>query len=107
MIVGIVVKPRMWKIIWKCDVNGLIHADDFESHMKMSRIIYCVSSNKSALGVSCTCAKYMKNYICVHAIAYLVYCERLEIPMEAKSVPLGQKRKRGRPKRVSPALSLT
>ena len=45
----------------------------------------------------CTCSYYTKNFMCKHLIAIsatlrLVGCV---IPLLAKSVPLGQKRKRG------------
>lgn len=79
---------------------------DFDAHVKTSKDVCRVEATSEYLGASCSCISYLKNYLCVHVIAYLDKIGSLKIPSEAKSVPLGQKRKRGRPKKVGPALSL-
>ncbi len=47
----------------------------------------------------CSCRDYKKNYKCVHSIGALIREKRLDVPNEAKNVPLGRKRKKGRPRR--------
>ena len=54
----------------------------------------------------CSCPFYLKNYICKHVIAVSATL-RLDgciIPLTAKQIPLGQKRKRGAPKKAAQAL---
>jgi hypothetical protein len=53
---------------------------------------------------SCSCASYKKNYKCAHSLGALVREKRVRVPSVAKTVPIGQRRKRGRPSRARPAL---
>ncbi len=52
----------------------------------------------------CNCPAFLKNYICKHVVGMsirLKYCKPLAA---AKTVPIGEKRKRGRPAKAKPAL---
>jgi len=53
---------------------------------------------------SCTCATYSKLYICKHIVGLAVKLKVFEFLPEAKNVPLGAKRKRGRPALTKKAL---
>lgn len=53
---------------------------------------------------TCTCPNFFKEYICKHVIFVAVKEKCAIIPITAKDIPLGQKRKPGRPKGRAPAL---
>ena len=46
---------------------------------------------------TCTCPVYYKQFICKHIIGIAIILKLVKCPPQAKNVPLGQKRKRGRP----------
>lgn len=52
----------------------------------------------------CDCAMCFKQYVCEHIVGIAIRLKIVEAPVEAKNVPLGQKRKRGRPAKSKPAL---
>lgn len=52
----------------------------------------------------CTCPIFFKNYMCKHIIGLAIRLKYVAPPAQAKSVPIGQKRKRGRPAKARPAL---
>jgi len=52
----------------------------------------------------CTCPNYLKKYICKHIVGIAMRCKYVKPPPAAKQVPIGEKRKRGRPKKSSKAL---
>ena len=53
---------------------------------------------------SCNCSWYMKNYLCGHIIALEERKKLHEFDPRADQIPLGQKRKRGRPTKTATAL---
>ena len=52
----------------------------------------------------CTCAQFQKMYVCKHVICLILRHKLEDAPLEAKKVPLGEKRKRGRPEHAKKAL---
>jgi hypothetical protein len=52
----------------------------------------------------CNCPEYLKCNICKHSLGMEIRLKVSDPPAMAKTVPLGQKRKRGRPKMARPAL---
>ena len=46
---------------------------------------------------ACTCPVYFKAYICKHLVALALTLELAKAPLAARNVPLGEKRKPGRP----------
>lgn len=52
----------------------------------------------------CDCENYFKLYMCEHIIGIALRMKCITAPAEAKHVPIGQKRKRGRPAKAKPAL---
>lgn len=54
----------------------------------------------------CTCSTFLKTFICEHVVGISLRMKFATAPDEAKSIPLGQKRKRGRPALAKAALVL-
>lgn len=52
----------------------------------------------------CDCKEFFKQYICHHIIGISIRLKILTVPLEAKSIPIGEKRKRGRPAKSKSAL---
>lgn len=52
----------------------------------------------------CDCANGFKLFICEHIIGIALRLKIAEAPTAAKTIPIGQKRKRGRPAKAKPAL---
>lgn len=52
----------------------------------------------------CDCATFFKTYTCEHVIGISLRMKFIKAPDEAKVIPLGQKRKRGRPAKAKGAL---
>lgn len=52
----------------------------------------------------CDCADFFKKYMCMHIVGIALRMKFVEAPPEAKNVPIGQKRKRGRPALAKAAL---
>jgi len=52
----------------------------------------------------CSCFQFKKYYSCKHALGLQVRMNLVEVPPQARNVPLGRKRKRGRPSRARRAL---
>lgn len=52
----------------------------------------------------CTCPIYLKQHICKHVLGVAIQMGWTEAPPQATKIPLGQNRKRGRPRLAGPAL---
>lgn len=52
----------------------------------------------------CDCANGFKLFVCEHMIGIALRLKMAEAPAAAKTIPIGQKRKRGRPAKAKPAL---
>lgn len=53
---------------------------------------------------TCTCPVFLKTLQCKHTLGMLIRLHAVTVPLEAKNVLLGQKRKRGRPTKAKQAL---
>jgi hypothetical protein len=53
---------------------------------------------------TCTCPKFLKKYMCKHVVGIALRLKFCRAPAEAKNIPLGQKRKPGRPAKAKKAL---
>jgi hypothetical protein len=58
----------------------------------------------SSTSVTCSCPVFVKRRQCKHALDMRIRCKEIEVPIEAKNIPLGQKSKRGRPSKAAKAL---
>ena len=74
--------------------------DDVENNDKTR---FCV--NFSTKRFFCDCHEGMKECVCKHAIGLMFKTGVLEISSDVRSKPLGQKRKRGRPKKLPACLT--
>lgn len=75
------------------------------NQFKKSFDIWCLEMNDSNWKKSkCNCPGFLKNYICKHVVGMAIRLKHCKPPAEAKTVPLGEKRKRGRPSKAKPAL---
>ena len=67
--------------------------------------MYVIYFNKANWRESeCNCIAFLKNYKCKHVSGIAIRFKLVEIPHAAKSVPIGEKRRRGRAKRAGKAL---
>lgn len=53
---------------------------------------------------SCDCPEFFTRYVCKHVLGLAIRLKLTTPPLEAKIIPIGQKRKRGRPTKSKPAL---
>nr|XP_049693186.1 uncharacterized protein LOC110379661 [Helicoverpa armigera] len=53
---------------------------------------------------SCDCPEFFNRYVCKHVLGLAIRLKLTTPPLEAKRIPIGQKRKRGRPAKSKPAL---
>ena len=53
---------------------------------------------------TCTCPPFMKEGVCKHSLGLQIRRKLVEVPPAAKQIPIGQKRKRGRPALAKKAL---
>ena len=61
-------------------------------------------SQETYLRAVCSCEENMKHNICKHSLGLALRLGFCNPPSEAKDVPIGQKRKRGRPSKAKKAL---
>ena len=62
------------------------------------------ASNEKWKEGKCTCPFFLKKYMCKHIIGLAIRLKSAKPPPAAKDVPIGKKRKRGRPKQAKKAL---
>jgi hypothetical protein len=76
------------------------------NQFKKSFDIWCLEmQNDSNWKTSkCNCPAFLKNYICKHIVGMAIRLKYCKPPPAAKTVPTGEKRKRGRPSKAKPAL---
>lgn len=82
---------------------------DFDSFKKKSFAFYDTTfvyptKRENWLQSECICSDYFKIYICCHIIGIAIRLKYITPPAEAKNVPIGQKRKPGRPAKAKSAL---
>ena len=52
----------------------------------------------------CSCPDFFKKFMCKHIVGFTIQMKYCKPPLAAKDVPIGEKRKRGRPKKATKAL---
>jgi len=79
--------------------------DSFEDFVEYYRSIWVVTVLDDVPKTSsCTCPAFAKKSLCKHSLGMKIRQKLVTLPEEAKGIPLGQKRKRGRPARAKRAL---
>lgn len=100
------------QIVYRTGKDGIDDTTDFEdfdSFKSKSFSFYdttfCYPAKRENwLQSECQCSDYFKLYICSHIIGIAIRLKCIAPPAEAKAVPIGEKRKRGRPAKAKPAL---
>ena len=96
---------QIWFI---CYLRTLTNSwDDFNELVKDNSSIWQLTiDTEEWINSTCSCPYYLKNYKCKHiiGIASRTNLPGATIPVSARDVPLGQKRKRGAPKKRTRAL---
>jgi uncharacterized Zn finger protein len=52
----------------------------------------------------CNCPSFFKKYMCKHVVGLAIRSRFCTPPVAAKNIPIGQKRRRGRPSKAKKAL---
>ena len=83
-----------------------LRSDDFDSMVMMRRSVYHVDvGDKDTMqSLRCSCRVHLKRNLCKHVYGLGSFWGLVEMPEAAKAVPIGQKRKRGRPCQAKRAL---
>ena len=77
----------------------------FDTYIRHQNSIWMVTFNTTNWKTSsCTCPTFFKTYLCKHIVGVALMSKLFAVPPEAKAIPLGQKRKRGRPAKSRKAL---
>jgi hypothetical protein len=74
-----------------------------EEFIELARFMVCVFVSNGNV-VKCNCKYFKKKYICFHSLGTEILLNLKIAPAEAWAVPIGKKRKRGRPSKAAPAL---
>lgn len=95
-------------VVFFIDINKFTNCKTF-SEFKSARSanIFEVSFPRDEMNwmqAECICAPFFKLYICEHIISIALRKKLTRAPLEAKNIPLGAKRKRGRPCKAKQAL---
>ncbi|CAM4814310.1 unnamed protein product [Rotaria magnacalcarata] len=78
------------------------------NQFKKSFDIWCIELENDSdwKKFKCNCPAFLKNYLCKHVVGMAIRLKYCKPPAAAKTVPIGEKRKRGRPTKAKPALLL-
>jgi len=77
----------------------------FDSYIKWQSLLWkVVMESADWENASCTCRNFQKEFICKHTLGVAIRTKLYNVRPQAKDVPIGQKRKRGRPKKCAKAL---
>lgn len=85
----------------------IVEWKDFLKSFDTWKIVFPKGDTSNWMKWSCTCPAFLKNYICKHVLGVALrkkYITEDCVPSEAKCIPIGHKRKRGRPKLARHAL---
>jgi hypothetical protein len=76
------------------------------NQFKKSFDIWCMEfdNNSDWKKSKCNCPAFLKHYICKHIVGIAIRLKYCKPPPAAKTMPIGEKRKRGRPAKAKPAL---
>lgn len=97
------------KGITQADIDNVIFLrwNTFDQFKKRAFKVYLVDLPKDGAKWTegtCTCPSFMKRFLCKHVMGLAIRLKYAKPPPSAKNIPLGEKRKRGRPKKATRAL---
>ena len=77
----------------------------FDTFKKYQSGIWLVTmSDEDWMHATCTCPTYCKHYTCKDTVGIAISKGYIQVPDEALTIPIGHKRKRGRPSKATKAL---
>jgi hypothetical protein len=77
----------------------------FEEFKNWHGILWVISMDASNWeNAKCNCPQFLKEDQCKHSLGLAIRLRLAQAPPEAKTIPFGQRRKRGRPARAKTAL---
>ena len=80
----------------------------FDMYVKCRTLMWKVEFCATDLWkTTCSCPVFANEYACKHSMGVAVRLNYMDVPATSTVIPIGQKRKRGRPVTVGPALSYT
>lgn len=77
--------------------------DDYKKHFSEWEV-QLPQDDFDWLNGTCNCPDYLRNYVCKHLAGLAIRLKLVEPPTEARNVPIGEKRRRGRPTKAKKAL---
>lgn len=81
--------------------------EDFETYKRLFLKWKTTIVKENVLSKSiCNCPAFGTEYICKHIIGLAIRLKLVTPPPEAKTIPIGEKRKPGRPSKTKPALMI-
>uniref|UniRef100_A0A914XHK4 SWIM-type domain-containing protein n=1 Tax=Plectus sambesii TaxID=2011161 RepID=A0A914XHK4_9BILA len=81
------------------------HWPSFDTYVEMRMSMWAVSiPTENWKSGTCSCPPFLKKHKCKHLIAVAATFNLTSIPISAKAIVLGQKKKRGRPAKATKAL---
>lgn len=79
--------------------------NNFEDFRKYAHGVWVVQINSNDLAkCRCSCPSFQKLRNCKHLLGMKIRLQMVMVPAAAKTIPIGQKRKRGRPSLATKAL---
>ena len=79
----------------------------FDQYKRRAFNVWCVKMPKDTskwYASKCNCPSFFKKYICKHVVGLAIRLKYTKPPPAARDVPIGAKRKPGRPKKATKAL---
>lgn len=74
-----------------------------EQHFREWEVMM-LRGKENLLHGTCNCPKFLKVYICKHLVGLAIRLKHIQPLSEARAIPIGMKRKRGRPTKAKKAL---
>lgn len=78
--------------------------DDYKEQFFSEWEVIIPKKSDDWLTGTCSCPAFLKQYLCKHLLGLAIRLKYVEPPPEARNIPIGQKRKRGRPTKSKKAL---
>lgn len=74
-----------------------------EQHFSEWEVILPIEK-ENWLDGTCNCPNFLKHYLCKHLVGLAIRLKYVQPPSEPRAIPIGMKRKRGRPAKAKKAL---
>jgi hypothetical protein len=82
-----------------------LRCDSLNDYVRLRSKLWVVSVYQDQWDTaSCNCPVFLKEFVCKHSIGLAIKRKKFNVPAVAKNIPIGKKRKRGRPRLATAAL---